>query len=72
MNRLDCFGDYCPIPLLKAKNELQKTNSGESFMLITDHSCVVESLKEYFHKSSCSFVCEEVLNGVWEIIVTKN
>ena len=41
-------------------------------MLVTDHSCVVESIKEYFNKSTCTFACEEVLNGVWEITVTKN
>jgi hypothetical protein len=41
-------------------------------MLVTDHSCVVESLKDYFNKSTCEANCQEVLNGVWEITVTKN
>lgn len=71
MEKIDCFGDYCPIPLLKAKNELQHIQSGESFMLVTDHSCVVESLKDYFGKSDCTYFCDEVINGVWEITVTK-
>lgn len=72
MNKIDCFGDFCPIPLLKAKKEFKTLSSGESFMLVTDHSCVVESIKEYFNKSTCTFVCEEVFNGVWEITVTRN
>jgi TusA-related sulfurtransferase len=72
MNKIDCFGDYCPIPLLKAKKEFDNLDSGESFMLVTDHSCVAESIKDYFSKSTCTFICEEVLNGVWEITITKD
>lgn len=71
MEKIDCFGDYCPIPLIKAKKELQRITSGESFMLVTDHSCVVESLKDYFSKADCHYDCDEVINGVWEITVTK-
>ncbi|GKX32035.1 transcriptional regulator [Vallitalea longa] len=72
MNKIDCFGDFCPIPLLKAQKEYKKMDTGESFTLITDHSCVVESIKEYFNKVTCSFDYEEVFNGVWEITVTKH
>jgi tRNA 2-thiouridine synthesizing protein A len=71
MNKIDCFGDFCPIPLLKAKKEFKTLSSGESFMLVTDHSCVVESIKEYFNKSTCTYTCDEVFNGVWEITVTR-
>ncbi len=71
MHKIDCFGDICPIPLLKMQNELDHIQVGESFMLVVDHSCVIESIKEYLDKRKISFEVDEVINGVWEIIVTK-
>jgi len=64
---LDCFGDICPIPVLKVKKELKKLESGEQFMLVTDHSCVVKSISEKYD----NIMIEEPMNGVWEIIFTK-
>ena len=64
---LDCFGDICPIPVLKVKNELEKLKAGEQFMMVTDHSCVVKSIKERYN----NITIEEPMNGVWEITFTK-
>lgn len=71
MHKIDCFGDICPIPLLKMQAELDHIQVGESFMLVVDHSCVIESIKEYLGKRKITFEVDEVINGVWEIIVTK-
>lgn len=71
MEKLNCFGDFCPVPLLKAKNAVKELASGEDFMLVTDHSCVVESIVDYFVKDKYELFIDEVLNGVWEITITK-
>jgi TusA-related sulfurtransferase len=71
MNKLNCFGDFCPVPLLKAQREVKELQIGESFMLVTDHSCVVESIHEYFGLRHYGILIDEVLNGVWEITITK-
>lgn len=71
MEKINCFGDFCPIPLLKAKNEISKLAVNEAFMLVTDHSCVVESLNDYFNKKSYELFVDEVINGVWEITIKK-
>ncbi|MBF4695276.1 sulfurtransferase TusA family protein [Fusibacter ferrireducens] len=71
MNKLDCFGDICPVPILKMKNEIEHLNQGESFQMVVDHSCVIESIKETLKKSTLIYEIEEVLNGVWEITITK-
>lgn len=68
---LDCLGLICPVPLIKAKIEYNKLKRGESIMVITDHSCSSQNIKEYFEKLKCSIKIEEVLNGVWEITITK-
>lgn len=69
MNKINCLGDYCPIPLLKIKKALSELAPMESVMLVTDHSCVIESIKEHLSHTSFSYVIDEVINGVWEITV---
>lgn len=71
MHKIDCFGDICPIPLLKMQNELDQIQVGDSFMMVVDHSCVIESIKEYLDKRNLTFEVDEVINGVWEITITK-
>lgn len=72
MKKLNCFGDFCPIPLLKAQREIIKLASGENLMLVTDHSCVVESIHDYFNIRNYDVYIDEVINGVWEITITKH
>lgn len=71
MNKLDCCGDFCPVPLLKAKKEIDKLIPNDSFILVTDHSCVVESITEYFDTSNFTCNVLEVINGVWEITIKR-
>jgi len=71
LDKLNCFGDFCPVPLLKAKKTVKELVAGEEFMLVTDHSCVVESIEDYFRSNKYELFIEEVLNGVWEITITK-
>lgn len=70
--RIDCFGDICPVPLMKIQQALKAIKDGESFMLVADHSCVVESISEYYEDTQHLIHLDEVMNGVWEITVTKN
>ncbi len=71
MKKIDCFGDICPVPLIKIIAEHQKMSMGESVMLVTDHSCSEESISDYFKDAKTTVESEEVMNGVWEIVVTK-
>ncbi|MBI9014939.1 MAG: sulfurtransferase TusA family protein [Clostridiales bacterium] len=72
MDKIDCFGDICPIPLLKLQNSLKTLKSGHSIMLVVDHSCVVESISDYYNSSKHQVSIDEIINGVWEITVTKS
>lgn len=71
MIKLDCFGEFCPIPLLKIQKALKTMASGESVLTITDHSCVVESIEDFLRKGEAAYDIDEVMNGVWEITITK-
>jgi len=71
MKSIDCFGDICPVPILKMQSQLDSIASGESFMMVVDHSCVIESMKEYLHNAHFTYEVDEVMNGVWEITISK-
>ncbi|PKM55738.1 MAG: sulfurtransferase TusA family protein [Firmicutes bacterium HGW-Firmicutes-5] len=71
MEKVNCFGDFCPIPLLKARKSFDQLAIGESFMLVSDHSCTVDSIEEYFAHRPCSISVDEPINGVYEITLTK-
>lgn len=70
MKIIDCLGDMCPIPILKTQKELKRIKKGQTLKIITDHSCVLESLSSKFKKHQIR--SEEVINGVWEIFLTKS
>ncbi|BEP28515.1 sulfurtransferase TusA family protein [Helicovermis profundi] len=71
MLKIDCFGDICPIPILKIQKQLKLTNYGDKFMIITDHSCVMESIFDTFNGSNLKIDSNEVMNGVWEITIKR-
>lgn len=71
MIKIDCFGDICPVPLLKIKRKLEEMENGDTVMVVVDHSCVAESIHDFYKDSSHAIEIEEVMNGVWEITLTK-
>lgn len=71
LDKIDCLGDFCPVPLLKAAKAACSLRPGEHFMLVSDHSCVVESLTEYFTGRPFTLEIDEVLNGVWEVTISR-
>lgn len=71
MEKIDCLGEYCPIPILRIKEHLKKSSKGEPFMVVTDHSCVLQSIEDYCKKIKLDIDIDEVINGVWEITITK-
>lgn len=71
MKEIDCFGEICPIPVLKILQELKTMKKGQIVKLVSDHSCVVESVKDRLSREPVTVSFEEVINGVWEITVTK-
>ena len=71
MRELNCLGDMCPVPILKLKQCDQLKQKGDQVMLITDHSCVLESITEYCHKKQLHVSVAEPMNGIWELTIEK-
>jgi len=71
MKVIDSFGEMCPIPVLRIQEEISGMNSGDSFMIVVDHSCVVESIRDKYKGKKIEMIIDEVMNGVWEITFKK-
>lgn len=72
MNKIvDCMGEMCPVPLIKAQIQFKKISPGDSVTIISDHSCTSQALKEAFKKYACEIYVEEEDNGIWEITIKK-
>jgi TusA-related sulfurtransferase len=71
MLELDCLGDMCPIPLMKLKQCESLTRKGDQVRLVTDHSCVLESITDYCDKKGLQIYVAEPMNGIWEITIEK-
>lgn len=57
--KIDCFGDICPVPLIKLERALKNTTPGDTVTLVTDHSCVPESIIDKFGKQCLHIETEE-------------
>jgi len=69
LKKIDCFGDICPVPIIKIEKQLKTLQKGEVLEVVTDHSCTVESVTNKY--KSYNLEIEEVINGVWEIRIFK-
>ncbi len=70
IEKIDCLGEICPIPIMKLQANLKEIKMGKTYMLITDHSCALTNVADYCKKYKLKCNATEVMNGVWEIVIS--
>ena len=68
---LDCMGEACPVPLIKAENALKKLSLGDVLVVQIDHSCAMKNVPEWARKEGHNVEIEEVDDGEWEVFIEK-
>ena len=68
---LDCLGEACPVPLVKAQKQLEKMAVGDVLICQIDHSCAMKNLPEWARKDGHNVEVEEIDDGEWEIVIEK-
>lgn len=68
---LDCLGEACPIPLVKAEKALAKLSTGDVLIVEVDHSCAMKNVPEWAIKYGHNVEIEEVEDGQWNIYIEK-
>ncbi|WP_130861577.1 sulfurtransferase TusA family protein [Bacilliculturomica massiliensis] len=71
MEKIDCLGEFCPIPIMRLQKAVPKILGGEPMVLVTDHSCTVAAVRDFCGRNHLTYTADEVINGVWEITVSK-
>lgn len=69
--RLDCLGEACPIPLLKAQKKFADLKIGDVLILEVDHSCALKNVPEWARKEGHNVEIEETGEGEWDIYIEK-
>jgi TusA-related sulfurtransferase len=68
---LDCLGEACPVPLVKAQNKLNELEIGDVLIVQIDHSCAMKNLPEWAREAGHNVEIEEVDDGEWEVVIEK-
>jgi len=68
---IDCLGEACPVPLVKAQNKINEMATGDVLIVQIDHSCAMKNVPEWARKDGHNVEVEEVDDGEWEVIIEK-
>jgi TusA-related sulfurtransferase len=68
---LDCLGEACPIPLVKAQKEIDSMAVGDVLIVSIDHSCAMKNVPDWARGAGHAVEIEEVGEGEWDIIIQK-
>lgn len=68
---IDCLGEACPVPLVKAQNKLKEMTAGDVLVVQIDHSCAMKNVPEWARKDGHNVEVDEVDDGEWEVIIEK-
>jgi TusA-related sulfurtransferase len=68
---LDCSGESCPAPLIKAQKELEAMASGDVLTVNVDYGCAVSGVPGWAREQGHKVDVEETGEGEWDIIITK-
>lgn len=68
---LDCLGEACPVPLVKAQKKLEELEIGDVLIVQIDHSCAMKNVPEWARNEGHNVEIEEVGDGEWDVIIEK-
>jgi TusA-related sulfurtransferase len=68
---LDCLGEACPVPLVKAQKALEDLEVGDVLIVQIDHSCAMKNVPEWAREEGHNVEVEEVDDGEWEVVIEK-
>lgn len=68
---LDCLGEACPVPLVKAEKAIAELEIGDMLIVQLDHSCAMKNVPEWARTQGYNVEIEEVDDGEWECFIEK-
>jgi len=72
MTELNCIGDLCPLPVIKAKNALESMEKGELLVLV-DNEIAAQNLEKLASEKGCEYSVEQDVGAsLYRVNIQKN
>lgn len=71
IRKIDCLSELCPIPLLRAIQELRTMDSDDILIVQADHSCVNVEIEKWAKKKGYPINSMDIGGGEWEVYIQK-
>jgi TusA-related sulfurtransferase len=68
---LDCIGLYCPMPIVKTSQELEKMKPGEVLEIIADDKGIKSDMPAWAEKTGNKLLKIEERDGEFHVFVEK-
>ena len=68
---LDCIGLYCPMPVIRTKQEMDKLAVGETLEVLADDSAAEEDLKAWAKRTGHKILETEKTNEGMRFLIKK-
>jgi TusA-related sulfurtransferase len=68
---VDCYGEACPIPIVKSEKALADMEVGDLLIVQIDHSCAMKNVPEWAREQGYNVEVEEIDDGEWEVFIEK-
>jgi len=68
---LDCIGLYCPEPLFRTRQEIDKIGIGEVLEVLTDDPAAEEDLKRFAKRAGHEIVQFQKKEGVLHFLIKR-
>ena len=68
---LDCIGLYCPVPVIRTKEEMDKLAIGETLEVLADDSAAEEDLKAWAKRTGQKMLEIEKTNEGMRFLIQK-
>ena len=68
---LDCIGLYCPMPVIKTRQEMDKLAVGETLEVLADDSAAEEDLKAWAKRTGQKMLKIEKTGEGWRFLIQK-
>jgi len=68
---LDCVGLYCPLPILKAKEEMDKIAVGETLEVLADDPAAEEDIKAWAKRAGQKIISIDTTDEGLRFLIQK-
>lgn len=67
---IDTKGQKCPVPIIETRKALRASNTGETFVVITDNMTAFSNISKFLNDNKIKFLVSEE-NGIWTFSITN-